>query len=149
LVTLSWAPGHGITDTATTPNAFGGGSWNYTVDPNARGGDLVINEFLASNVRTNGLADEDGEQQDWIEIYNRGVDPVNLENWSLSDDPALPGLWTFPARILEPNSYLVVFASGKDRRSTNTTSVLHTNFRLGTPGEHLGLYSPEDRKSVV
>ena len=149
LVTLSWAPGHGITDTATTPNAFGGGSWNYTVDPNARGGDLVINEFLASNVRTNGLADEDGEQQDWIEIYNRGVDPVNLENWSLSDDPALPGLWTFPARILEPNSYLVVFASGKDRRSTNTTSVLHTNFRLGTPGEHLGLYSPDAPRVLV
>ena len=68
---------------------------------------------------TNGLTDEDGEQQDWIEIRNRGTNTINLNGWSLSDDPDLPGLWTFPARTLAPNAYLVVFASGKDRRPTN------------------------------
>ena len=34
-VQVSWKPGHGIQDQAGTPNAFAGGNWNYTVDPNA------------------------------------------------------------------------------------------------------------------
>src|SRR5439155_10081362 len=36
--------------------------------------------------------------------------------------------------------YLVVFASGKDRRSTTPGSRLHTNFKLSASGEYLGLY---------
>ena len=148
-VTFAWALGHGITDTAAVPNSFAGGGWTCVVDPAKPLANLVINEFLAGNVNTNGLADEDGEQQDWIEILNRGADPVNLENWSLSDDPALPGLWTFPARTLEPNGYLIVFASGKDRRSTNVASRLHTNFKLGLPGEHLALYTPDSPRALL
>ncbi len=143
LVNVTWAGGHGITDAATSPNAFAGGAWSYTYEPNAPLPDLVINEFLAGNVSTNGLADEDGEQQDWIEIRNRGTNTINLAGWSLSDDAELPGLWTFPARTLAPNAYLVVFASGKDRRSTNVTARLHTNFKLGNPGEYLALYTPD------
>src|SRR5205823_6527635 len=34
-VAISWAGGHGIVDTAPAPNAFGGGSWSYTLDPAA------------------------------------------------------------------------------------------------------------------
>jgi len=142
-VTFTWAAGHGIADSATTPNAFAGGSWSVTLEPGAPLPDLVINEFLAANVSTNGLADEDGEQQDWIELRNRGTNTINLDGWSLSDDPALPGLWTFPARTLAPNGYLVIFASGKDRRPTNPASPLHTNFRLGSTGESLALYTPD------
>lgn len=52
-------------------------------------------------------------------------------------------MWTFPARSLAPGGYLVVFASGKDRRPTNPASPLHTNFKLGNAGESLGLYSPD------
>ncbi|MFO1513185.1 MAG: lamin tail domain-containing protein [Verrucomicrobiota bacterium] len=147
-VNVTWASGHGITDTAVSPNAFAGGSWSYTYEPNAPLPDLVINEFLAGNVSTNGLKDEDGELQDWIEIRNRGTNTINLNGWSLSDDAELPGLWTFPARTLAPNSYLVVFASGKDRRSTNVTARLHTNFKLGNPGEYLGLYTPDSPRGL-
>jgi hypothetical protein len=115
-VSVAWATNHGITDAALTPNAFAGGNWSYTLNPNLTLPDLVINEFLAANVSTNGLADEDGSQQDWIEILQSRLDCREPANWSLSDDPALPGLWTFPARTLNPGQYLVVFASGKDRR---------------------------------
>lgn len=142
-VNFSWANGHGITDDATPPNDFAGGDWSVTLEPGAPLPDLIINEFLAANVSTNGLSDEDGEQQDWIEILNRGTNSINLNGWSLSDDPDLPGLWTFPARSLAPGGYLVVFASGKDRRPTNPASPLHTNFKLGNAGESLGLYSPD------
>jgi hypothetical protein len=33
VVQVAWAPVHGITDTAPTPNPFGGGGWTYTLDP--------------------------------------------------------------------------------------------------------------------
>ena len=116
LVAMAWATAHGITDDAAAPNAFAGGTWTYTLDPDLPVADLAITEILTSNVDPGGLTDEDGELQDWIEIHNRGTETVSLANWSLSDDPALPGLWTFPARDLAPDAYLVVFASAKDRR---------------------------------
>jgi hypothetical protein len=148
-VAVAWSPGHGITDASAIPNSFAGGSWSYTLDPNLPVANLIITEFLSANVSTNGLADEDGEQQEWIEIHNGGSTAVNLQNWSLSDDEALPGLWTFPARTLNPNQYLVVFASGKDRRSTNSAVPLHTNFKLSDNGEHLGLYSPDSPRLLI
>jgi hypothetical protein len=42
LVNVAWATGHGISDNATPPNAFAGGSWNYIFDPAAPLPDLII-----------------------------------------------------------------------------------------------------------
>jgi hypothetical protein len=111
--------------------------------------DVVITEILAANISVRGLVDEDGEVQDWIEIHNRGASSVNLMDWSLSDDPDLPALWTFPARLLAPGEYLVVFASGKDRKPSIATGKLHTNFKLSDVGEHLGLYTPESPRALA
>lgn len=147
LVSVAWAPGHAITDDAAAPNAFASGAWSYTLDPSLPLPDLVINEILCSNVDTNGLTDEDGQLQDWIEIYNRGTQPVDLTNWSLSDDPAIPGLWPFPARTLAPGQFLVVFASGKDRKPAS--GELHANFKLAISGEPLGLYSPDSPRQLA
>ncbi|HMP08567.1 MAG TPA: lamin tail domain-containing protein, partial [Lacipirellulaceae bacterium] len=44
---------------------------------------VVIHEFLASN--TAGIADEDGERHDWIELKNLGAEAVDLAGWSLTD----------------------------------------------------------------
>ena len=45
--------------------------------------DIAINEIMSSNELT--LADEDGEFNDWIEIYNYGNTTVNLSGYGLSD----------------------------------------------------------------
>ena len=42
----------------------------------------IISEFLADN--DGGLRDEDGDDADWIEIYNPDPDPVNLAGWRLT-----------------------------------------------------------------
>ena len=101
---------------------------------------IVINEILASN--DNGLLDEDGDSSDWIELYNPGVNAVDLTGWVLfqSDD----NRWSFPAVTIGAGEYLVVFASGKNRRPTpaNITdgiSNLHTGFQLNRGGEYLAL----------
>src|SRR5688500_18062012 len=74
---------------------------------------VLITEFMAAN--TSGLADEDGEFSDWIEIHNAGDTNVNLTGWHLTDDDAELSQWTFPAVELTPGAFLIVFASGKDR----------------------------------
>ncbi|MCK6626334.1 MAG: lamin tail domain-containing protein [Anaerolineae bacterium] len=102
-------------------------------------GDLVINEFVAAN--QTGLTDEDGDYADWIELYNRGEQVINLAGWSLTDDPAEPEKWTFPEVTLGSQEYLLVFASGKDRQAAQPNVELHTNFKLSQEGEFLGLYS--------
>src|SRR5262249_44108722 len=87
VVQVAWAAGHGITDLAAPPNAFAGGNWLYTLDPNAVvGSGPVISEFLAHNASGPGaLLDEDGDSSDWIEIENVGNATANLLDWSLTD----------------------------------------------------------------
>src|SRR5690349_19843114 len=69
----------------------------------------VISEFLADN--DGGFKDEDGEDQDWIEIYNPDTNPVDLTGWRLTDDPARLSKWVFPPRTLAPGARLIVWAS--------------------------------------
>ena len=74
---------------------------------------VVINEFLADNALTN--FDDDGDNEDWVELLNLGDEDVDLEGYSLSDDPDNPSRWVFPSVILPSRSYLLVWLSGKDR----------------------------------
>lgn len=98
---------------------------------------LLINEFMADN--ESGLTDEDGDYSDWIEIYNPGNTAVNLGSWALTDDPDDLQKWPFPDVTLGSHDYLVVFASGKDRRASGPGAVLHTNFKLSQSGDYLAL----------
>lgn len=90
---------------------------------------VVINEILSSNAQ--GYEDEDGEHPDWIELYNPGSAAVSLQGYFLSDDPSDLLMWALPDTVMQPESFLLVFASGKDRRD----STLHTNFRISRTGE--------------
>ncbi|HWB01918.1 MAG TPA: lamin tail domain-containing protein [Verrucomicrobiales bacterium] len=100
---------------------------------------LKITEFLASN--EDGLTDEDGDEEDWIEIQNQGPDAVNLANWRLTDNAARPDKWIFPSLNLASGARLLVWASEKDHR--DPARELHTNFKLSSDGEYLGLIRPD------
>lgn len=93
---------------------------------------VVINEVCAYNGST--IEDEDGEESDWIELYNPGNQTVDLKNHSLSDQS--DNRWIFPSVTMPPLSHLIVFASGKDRH----TGELHTHFRLSKEGDAVKLY---------
>ena len=143
---MSWANGHGITDLAADPNAFAGGTWSYTIDPDASLGNLSINEFIASN--RSGMTDEDGEASDWIELYNFGVTPLNIAGWALSDDRNEPSKFVLPDRRIPAGGFLVIFASGKDRTPAGAGEI-HTNFKLAASSEYLGLFTPELPRAVA
>jgi len=147
-VSVQFAAGHGIQDFASPPNVFQGASWNYVLDPNVVVSDAVrLNEILAANA--SGLRDEDNEYQDWVEIRSLSSNLVSLAGWSLSDDPMEPDKWVFPATTLQPNGYLVVFCSGKDRKPTGPNAKLHTNFKLDSDGGFIGLYNTETPRRLI
>ena len=147
-VQVAWSVGNGITDLATPANNFAGGSWTYTLNPALALYSVRINEFLASNSgsQTNSIRDEDGAESDWIELYNGSPITVNLDGCYLTDTKGELRRWRLPNYSLTPNSYLIVWASNKDR--TNVFGPLHTNFRLSTSSGYLGLIDPSGTNAI-
>lgn len=100
----------------------------------------VITEFQADNSST--LTDEDGDYSDWVEIFNPDAGAFDLGGCYLTDDLGFPTKWQIPAgTTLEANSFLVVFASDKDRATAG--SELHTNFKIAAGGEYLALLASD------
>jgi hypothetical protein len=97
---------------------------------------LKINEIQSSNLTTH--FDEMGDAVDWIEIYNAGSSPVNLINFHLSDNVSNPQKWKFPGIVIEPDSFLIIHASGKQEQYLP----LHANFKISSQGEDILLSSP-------
>lgn len=95
---------------------------------------IVINEFMSGNAST--LQDADGDYSDWIELYNNTDQPVNLLNYSLSDDAEEVRKWIFPSADIQPHEFIILFASGKD---IQVGDELHTNFKISQSGEFLVL----------
>ncbi len=95
--------------------------------------DLRINEFMADNRCT--LYDEDGEPADWLELYNSGSTPVNLEGLFLTDDPSNTQKWAFPDTVMPPGAFFIIWCD-----TETDEGPLHTNFNLDADGEFVGLY---------
>ena len=99
---------------------------------------LYINEVMSSNSHT--ITDEDGDYPDWIELYNGGDSPLNLNGFSLSDDADQLDKWQFPDMSLESAGHLLVFASGKDR--TNIVRWWETVLDQGDLCRYKVIHSP-------
>ena len=96
-------------------------------------GDLVINEFMASNDAT--VADQDGEYDDWIEFYNNSSTTIDLEGYYLSDDASDLQKWAFlPGAVIEGNSYAIVWADNDEDQAG-----LHASFKLSAAAESIFL----------
>ncbi len=99
-VSVSWSGAHAIRDLASSPNAFAGGSWSYTQASAATfAGAVVINEIMYHPASAQP-ADE------WIELFNRGSNAVNLTGWALTRGVD----FVFPSITLPAGGYLVVAA---------------------------------------
>ncbi len=88
---------------------------------------IVINEIMPSN--TGAVTDEAGGTSDWFELYNPTSEAIDLAGFSLTDDAQQGAKYIFPSITIEPNGYLLIFASGRDVRSASAP-FLHTPFKL-------------------
>lgn len=91
---------------------------------------------MSSNNST--IQDIDGDYSDWIELYNNSNVPINLMNYSITDDHNESEQWIFPNVVIPPNDFLLIFASDKD---IHNLPELHTNFKISSAGEGIFLYS--------
>lgn len=96
----------------------------------AVGTTVVLNELLASNAA--GLTDEDGDHDDWIELYNPTGAQVDLSGWQLKDDSGAD--WTFPDGTSIPaGAWLLVWCDDA------TDGPLHASFKLSADGDAVTL----------
>ncbi len=90
-----------------------------------------INEWMASPL----------SGDDWFELYNAAVNPVELSGCFLTDDSADPAQFQLP-----PLSFLgtgsaacqMFHADGSTTKGAN-----HVNFKLAAGGEFIGFYAPD------
>ena len=113
---------------------------------NTANAQLYINELMASNSTT--IADESGDFDDWIEIYNAGSSDVNLADYYISDDPTAPTLWQIPATnaaltTVPAGGFLLLWADKDLADGAN-----HINLKLSSNGETLVLLLPDGSTQV-
>jgi len=100
--------------------------------PVAQQGEVVLNEFLAVN--QNDTTDENGANEDWIELYNATSNPLNLFGLYMTDSYTNLTKFSFPENsVIPPHGYLMVWAD----EDNTTTGDLHCNFKLSVNGESL------------
>ncbi|KPA18524.1 Spore coat protein CotH [Candidatus Magnetomorum sp. HK-1] len=100
-------------------------------------GEIVINEFMAANSKT--IADESGEFDDWVELYNPGVKSVNIGGMFVTDTLNNLTLWQIPdsdpeKTSIPPGGYLLLWLD-KDLNQ----GILHMNIKLSVDGEAIAL----------
>lgn len=104
---------------------------------------VTINEYMASNDVK--VADELGEFDDWIELFNAGGRPADLAEISLTDDPEVPGLYRFPAGTsLAPGAFVIVWADGTPEQGD-----YHAAFTLQSVGDRIVAIRDPDGAAVV
>ena len=99
-------------------------------------GGLVINEIMAGN--SISVADQDGEYDDWVELYNGNNFSLNLNGYYLSDNENDLFKWSFPNVTIQPNDYLIVWCD----TAGSSQSGLHTTYRLSADQEEVYLSDP-------
>jgi hypothetical protein len=103
--------------------------------------EVVINELMPVNSTV--VADQNGEYDDWFELYNVTPLKIDLSGYYLTDNRSNITKWRIPqGTFIDGNGFLIIWAD-KD----TTQAGLHANFKLSSQGEEL-LISKPDRSLV-
>lgn len=106
-----------------------------------QGNRVSLNEFLASNGMV--LADEQGQYDDWIELYNTGPSSVDVGGMFLTDDFDEPTQWQIPSdrpdsTIIPADGYVLIWAD-----DDTDDAGLHAGFKLSSDGEEIALFDAD------
>ncbi len=73
--------------------------------PEIEGSAVVLNEIMSNNV---------GDGVDWIEIYNKTTEDIDLGGYMMNDAEAVAGGWTIPSGTVVPAGGYIVFEEDID-----------------------------------
>lgn len=103
---------------------------------------IKINEL--SNNNQNTIANENGAFESWIEIYNYGNQPININGIYISDDPEVPNKWQInnngndKLTTIAAQSQLLLWADAQ-----TDLSPMHLGFRLKKGNGELTIYNTD------
>lgn len=101
---------------------------------------IYLNEFMAINAST--IADDFGEFDAWIEVYNPNNFDINLSGYYLTDDLANLTKYQIPAgsaeAVVPAQGHLLIWADNQSEQGA-----LHTNFNLSPSGADIALIGPD------
>ena len=92
----------------------------------------------------NYVLDQNGDDSDWIELYNTTGTNQDLINIYISDKSSIPGLYHLKDLTIPANGHLILWASSDTSQYDN-----HLPFKLSGNGETVKLYSKESNGSFV
>ena len=115
--------------------------YDFQLKPIQESPSIYINEFMASNTET--IADPQGDFDDWIEIYNADIYPVNVGGMYITDDLSDPAKWRIPntqpdSTTIQPGEFLLLWAD-----EDIDDGILHLDIRLSVTGEEIGIYTDD------
>lgn len=102
---------------------------------------IRLNELLASNQSI--IADEAGDFDDWVEIYNGSDEIINLSGFYISDNAANPQKWQIPADYppatsIQPGGFLIFWFDDEPEEGPT-----HLPFKISAGGEDLLISAPD------
>jgi hypothetical protein len=101
--------------------------------------ELLLNEINSNNI---DFADNAGEFDDWIELYNADTVSVNFSGYHITNDINSPTRFTFPPisaqTTMAPGTFKILWAD-----QNTTQGPLHTNFTLNAGGGLVALFAPD------
>jgi|GEM_PF-863853 len=101
---------------------------------------VFINEIMANNNST--AQDNNGDFDDWIELYNGGLATANLAGHYLTNDASDLTKYQIPTGIttasIPSTGFILVWADNEDFEGD-----LHTNFELDETGGFVALVAPD------
>jgi hypothetical protein len=103
---------------------------------------IAINEIMTKN--SSYVADEFGEYDDWVELYNAGNTDINLNGYFLTDDPANMNRFPLPAVTLNAGDFLLVWLDDDVNQGS-----LHANFKMGDNDNSIWLVKTQTGKFRV
>ena len=140
-VSLARSP-NGTGDFTTQAPTFNGTNDNAIDGPasDIGFGEIVINEFVAANDSTSTITDDNGQYEDWIELYNNTNQAIDLTGVFLSNNKTNLKEWRFPnGTSIAANGYLIIWAD-EDLNQEG----LHANFKLAKSGDELRLVNTDE-----
>lgn len=96
--------------------------------PTVNKNDIFLNELMAKNNTT--AADNNGQYDDWLEIYNNTSSNINLGSVYLSDNVSSLHKWRFPSNTVIPAHHIIEVWMDQDTTQTG----YHANFKLSASG---------------
>jgi len=142
---------HGITVTVDPAPSqqvtFTPGAANSVLTPSPAFPTLWLNEIVPA--AWDGMIDNRGEPEPWVELYNPGPASVSGEGLVLARSAADPSAWGFPADwSLGPGQFALVWLDGEPDESSGTE--LHAGFRPDpAPGRLLLMRSGGQGREVL